>query len=527
MEDVTGASAMQLAPTGPGDLVAQLNEAAKRPRLARWAAVAAFVLLFVKPPIGTVIGLVSIPGVVWLFLWERGRRSIVAFYDVNDEFADWFQRLVDRFEQAKGMARAWRVTTAGQVRTTQQYKVNSGANSLVSRGAASMTLTGPKLLKTNIIVPTVSAGRQTLHFLPDRVLVSDGKRFSDVSYSALDVGSGSERFIEAEGKPRDSTLVDTTWQYVNVKGGPDRRYKNNRQLPILLYGTLELSSQAGLHWQLQGSQSTGFVPLAEVLRQAPSAPVADGSISPVELHNGYQSSVLINSLAGHGSEHGSAEEAAQAAGEEASQDSDVATTVPRTADEREAVLSERGALWEYRLLVAYLLEGKERLEPKWRDLQIGYTSARGRVLDRADAIEAFGNAFSEGSALIGNLMQLFTSTALEPAIGKDGSPGDPTLIEHWANRFIEVYEEFLNWPAQLRAMKVPDALKPLFETASRFLDIPIEETRAFIDKAVADLDGLEARLRAGEEPTLVFALQLKPDPTLQRELEERLAAAQS
>jgi hypothetical protein len=36
--------------------------------------------------------------------------------------------------------------------------------------------------------------------------------------------------------PRDSTQVDTTWRFVNKNGGPDRRFNNNSQIPILQYG---------------------------------------------------------------------------------------------------------------------------------------------------------------------------------------------------------------------------------------------------------------------------------------------------
>ena len=32
-----------------------------------------------------------------------------------------------------------------------------------------------------------------------------------------------------------------------VKGGPDRRYKNNPRLPIMLYGRLIISGPHGLH----------------------------------------------------------------------------------------------------------------------------------------------------------------------------------------------------------------------------------------------------------------------------------------
>jgi hypothetical protein len=101
-------------------------------------------------------------------------------------------------------------------------------------------------LTTNVSVLTITVGAASLSFLPDRVLLRDGRRFSDIGYDSLRVRAAPTRFVEDGAVPADAQQVDTTWRYVNVKGGPDRRYKNNRQLPVLLYGDLRLSSSTGL-----------------------------------------------------------------------------------------------------------------------------------------------------------------------------------------------------------------------------------------------------------------------------------------
>jgi hypothetical protein len=164
------------------------------------------------------------------------------------------------------------------VQNTYQYKVNSGASEIVKRVGARRSLKGPKLLATNIAVPSLESGRQGLHFLPDRLLIRDGKRFSDVDYGALSSGCSPQRFIESNRKPRDGQQVDTTWQYVNVKGGPDKRFKNNRKLPVMLYGEVDLSAPGGLHWLMQFSRAPLAEALARTLSAAPpiqkSAPTA-------------------------------------------------------------------------------------------------------------------------------------------------------------------------------------------------------------------------------------------------------------
>jgi hypothetical protein len=270
LEDVTGATATELQPTGPGDLVDQLNQAASRPRLAPWLVVALVVTLIAVPVVGAILLIPGIPAAVWLWYRDRARRSVVAFYEVHDGAASWFEELVGAFEALAGMAAAWRVNASGRVRTTYQYKTNAGASSIVSRAAATASLARPPALVSNIAVPSWTCGRQSLHFLPDRLLVRDGSRYSDVTYTSLEIHFGATRFIESGRVPRDAQQVDTTWRYVNVKGGPDRRFNNNVQLPVMLYGELELASPGGLHWLVQCSRPATAERAAETLRAAPS-----------------------------------------------------------------------------------------------------------------------------------------------------------------------------------------------------------------------------------------------------------------
>jgi hypothetical protein len=159
---------------------------------------------------------------------------------------------------------------SGRVRTTYQYKTNAGASNLVNRVSAAAGLKGPRHLATNIAVPSLSAGRSSLYFLPDRVLLCDNKHYSDISYQHLEAHAYSQRFIESRGSvPKDAQQVDQTWQYVNVKGGPDRRFSNNPVLPIMLYGNLDFTSSHGLDWRLQVSRADGAIVIGQSLARVP------------------------------------------------------------------------------------------------------------------------------------------------------------------------------------------------------------------------------------------------------------------
>lgn len=59
--------------------------------------------------------------------------------------------------------------------------------------------------------------------------------------------------VESNQVPSDAKIIDYTWLHVNKNGTPDKRFKNNPQLPISLYGSISIKSTNGLHVELQCS----------------------------------------------------------------------------------------------------------------------------------------------------------------------------------------------------------------------------------------------------------------------------------
>ena len=90
-----------------------------------------------------------------------------------------------------------------------------------------------------------------VYFLPDRILIRGGRRYAGMRYSNCRITGTAARFVEEGHVPRDAERVGTTWKYVNEGGGPDRRYKNNPQLPAIRYGELTPIAQRGFHFVRQ------------------------------------------------------------------------------------------------------------------------------------------------------------------------------------------------------------------------------------------------------------------------------------
>jgi len=265
MHDVTGATTVELADASPSELISQLNEA------ARHSSLLPLVILLCLP-------VVTIPLAVLLHAKDKARRTVVAFYEVDGAAAARFQALVNCFSAVQQCAAHWHVTAQGAVTTTRQYKVNAGASALTRRDRGRSDLAGPPVLASNIALPSLHASARSVYFLPDRIVIRDGRQYADLPYQHCHASGGATRFIEDGRGPADAERVGATWRYVNKGGGPDRRYKNNPELPIMQYGQLTLTAQPGFSFIWQTSKATAaallFRELAAMSGQALPDPTA-------------------------------------------------------------------------------------------------------------------------------------------------------------------------------------------------------------------------------------------------------------
>lgn len=273
MVPTAGAELADLAPTAPSAVVESLNAAAARYRLWPWVLAIGAVLTLVVSPF--LLALV-VPATLAALWRDQVRRTVVMFYEVTDSPFVRYSALLAAFKGVASAQRAWQTTARAALMTGHQRKVHAGAGAVVQRTGVARSLTGPPHLTANIAIPTLDAGTRCLYFLPDRVLVREGSRYVDLTYAELDASPGTHQFIEDGPVPSDATVIGETWRYVNRNGSPDRRFNNNRRLPIALYGEVVLSSPSGLHTRLSVSRISAAEPLAVAIAGMPSSMPADG-----------------------------------------------------------------------------------------------------------------------------------------------------------------------------------------------------------------------------------------------------------
>ena len=162
------------------------------------------------------------------------------------------------------LKRVWRVNSQ---QSTSDWKRNAGATSLVGRKEVFIGRSLPPCIETNIDVWGIDAGNIKLYCFPDYLFVLQNERYGAIPYESLTAHCSVDRFIEDSSVPSDANIVGHTWQYVREDGGPDRRFNNNRQLPIALYGLLVLKSSSGLNIYLQCSNQQVAQQAAEEIEQ--------------------------------------------------------------------------------------------------------------------------------------------------------------------------------------------------------------------------------------------------------------------
>lgn len=201
-------------------------------------------------------------GILIFFIWcinhlkrkDRERCTVELQYEMDEHLQQVYKLFKQHFETFAGSTKIWQYLTKQQ---TYDLKRNAGAGQLINRipvrGVFRHLPPLPHFV-TNISIPCIRLSNLDLYFLPERLLIKRGANFAAVFYKNLHLDGFSSRFIEDESVPRDAQVIDYTWRYVNKHGGPDRRFNDNRQIPICAYSQYTLTSDTGIYEVLTTSK---------------------------------------------------------------------------------------------------------------------------------------------------------------------------------------------------------------------------------------------------------------------------------
>lgn len=258
---------------GLGTLLSDLMRRRSRPPLAAvlpflsFAGGGAAAASLANPSLGA-LGVALTPALAlggWLA--DLRRRNTLLAYELDPGLEERYRALCVAFDAFAACGGIWVIEAAGRVETQHQRKRNAGAATIIHALPVKPRYGLPRGAKSNLKPPALPAGSQTLYFLPDAILVEEGRLLGGVRYGpALQVATEPAQFIETGRVPHDARIVGATWRYTNRDGGPDRRFRDNRQVPVCLYHRLALRSGDGLAEVFQASRAEPVEALASAIR---------------------------------------------------------------------------------------------------------------------------------------------------------------------------------------------------------------------------------------------------------------------
>ncbi len=292
MIEIESGDVMNMKDESFTDLLNEINSKAAQTAMSS-------LLMWIGIGLGLVAGLASggaglifcaLGGLGWMIgRWlDSYRRSTVLYYDLEGDAEKSYRLLTEGFDRLQQCSAKWHIQAGGAVESLTAWERNAGASHLVNRKSTVLSYKLPIVIKSNLTPPALHVGRQVMYFMPDVVLVQDGGRVGAVNYAQLNVRWEDSRFIETEQVPGDAKVVDHTWKHPNKSGGPDRRFKDNRQIPICLYEAIHFTSSSGLNELVQVSKTgvtDGFAygvrKLAALPRDRTIATLASPFLKPV------------------------------------------------------------------------------------------------------------------------------------------------------------------------------------------------------------------------------------------------------
>ncbi len=198
----------------------------------------------------TPIGVCLMCAVLGLCFFINSRRFVVLEYNIESDVSNIIDKRNDALAILSCCSKIWNIE---EYSTVAYSRVNAGAGVNFKRKLCSFIYKKPpRYLKIigDLKVYQLKIGTTEYIFLPDKILVVGFLQVGALRYHDILLNIENSFFVEEESKPSDSVFLYNTWQYVNNNGTPDRRFKNNRQLPVYEYAKLSLKSATGLNLYL-------------------------------------------------------------------------------------------------------------------------------------------------------------------------------------------------------------------------------------------------------------------------------------
>lgn len=173
-------------------------------------------------------------------------------FEFEQEILNGYTEVVVSFQKLCTSHKTWDMTSAYD---QNRAVTRSAASKIVTRREVRFDMKEIPDIKANFTPLYFQNGNGAdLYFYPNFIIVYSSKeKFAIIGLNELKFRFSPTRFIETGTVPSDSKIIDKTWAKVNKNGTPDKRFKDNYQVPIVCYGNITLQTSTGLNEEYEFS----------------------------------------------------------------------------------------------------------------------------------------------------------------------------------------------------------------------------------------------------------------------------------
>lgn len=173
--------------------------------------------------------------------YKTDKKETLLDTDLDESQMESYNQLLETFDLLKQCDKIWLISSKDVNLTTK-----SSATYFVNRQQASFTSSqfNHVRIADAEYIPEIRDTNFSYYIYPRFIIkAKNGIDFEIVPIDKVSCSCLPQRFVEDEYDfmlPKDGKVVDYTYRYVNKNGTPDRRYSDNKKVPVFLYGELAI-----------------------------------------------------------------------------------------------------------------------------------------------------------------------------------------------------------------------------------------------------------------------------------------------
>ena len=166
--------------------------------------------------------------------------------EMQDEARNAYEDLIPSFQELSKSNYVWDITSATDV---DQVRTRSAASSTLERERASLRQDElPGITSSYNALCFSNINGADIYLYPGFIVMyNNSENFGILEITNLEASFEVSNFLETESIPNDSEQVGEVWEKTNKDGSRDKRFSDNRQIPVMRYGEITLRSNTGIY----------------------------------------------------------------------------------------------------------------------------------------------------------------------------------------------------------------------------------------------------------------------------------------